>query len=122
VFDSILLITDRSQHKHQLLDVIKTVMDTEVRHERNIPFGLIVSMVSAAQMDAGCHGNGEEQKIARAKIFHWIYLEVSVSKEDYGAFKVKVIFADTQNGMEQGLKRRQDVRRSADALATCCFG
>jgi hypothetical protein len=33
---------------------------------------LIVSMVSAAEMDAGC-GNGKEQEVARAKIFHWIY-------------------------------------------------
>jgi hypothetical protein len=39
--------------------------DTELRHASNIPFGLIVSMVSAAQMDAGCHGNGIGQKIAR---------------------------------------------------------
>jgi uncharacterized membrane protein (UPF0127 family) len=42
----------------------------------------------------------------------------SRSKEYDGAFKVEVLIADTQNGMEQGLKRRQDVRRSADALAT----
>jgi hypothetical protein len=52
VFDSISLITDNSQHKFQLLDVIKTVVDTELRHASNIPFGHIVSMVSAAQMDA----------------------------------------------------------------------
>jgi hypothetical protein len=31
---------------------------------------------------------------------------------------IKVLFADTQNGMEQGLKRRQDVRRAADAFET----
>jgi hypothetical protein len=75
-------------------------------------------MVSAAQMDAGYYGNEKEQEIARAKIFHWIYFEVSVSKGDDGAFKVKVLFADTQNGMEQGLKRRQDVTCAADAFAT----
>jgi hypothetical protein len=75
-------------------------------------------MVSAAQMDAGYYGNGKEQEIAHAKSFHWIYLEVSISKGDDGAFKVKVLFADTQNGMEQGLKRRQDVRRAADAFET----
>jgi hypothetical protein len=40
VFDSILLITEKSQHKLQLVDVIKTVVDTEVRHESNIPLGL----------------------------------------------------------------------------------
>jgi hypothetical protein len=28
------------------------------------------------------------------------------------------LLADTQNGMEQGLKHRQDVRRAADAFAT----
>jgi hypothetical protein len=44
--------------------------------------------------------------------------QVSVSKGDDGAFKVKVLFADTQNGMEQGRKRHQDVRSAADALAT----
>jgi hypothetical protein len=118
VFESVSLITDKSQHQHQLDDIIKTVVDTEVRHESNIPFGLIVCMVSAAEMDAGCYGNGPEQEVARAKIFHWIYLEVSVSTGDDGAFKAKVLFADTQNGMEQGRKRRQDVRRAADALAT----
>jgi hypothetical protein len=75
-------------------------------------------MVSAAQMDAGYYGNEKEQEIARAKIFHWIYFEVSVSKGDDGAFKVKVLFAYTQNGMEQGLKRRQDVTCAADAFAT----
>jgi hypothetical protein len=71
-----------------LVDVIKTVVDTEVRHESNIPLGLIVSMVSATQMDAGYYGNGKEQEIAHAKIFHWIYLEVCVSKGDDGAFIV----------------------------------
>jgi hypothetical protein len=45
-----------------LVDVIKTVVDTEVRYESNIPLGLIVSMVSAAKMDAGYYGNGEKQK------------------------------------------------------------
>jgi hypothetical protein len=95
-----------------LLDVIKTVVDTEMRHASNIPFGLIINMVSAAQLDAGCYGNGKEQKIFTSRSVH-------VSKGDYGAFKVKVLFADTQNGMEQGLKRREDVvRRAADALAT----
>jgi hypothetical protein len=91
VFDSILLIMDKRQHKLQLVDIIKTVVDTEVRYESNIPLGLIVSMVSAAQMDAGYYGKGKEQEIARAKIFHWIYLDVSVSKGDDGAFKVKVL-------------------------------
>jgi hypothetical protein len=28
------------------------------------------------------------------------------------------LFADTQNGMEQGRGRRRDVKRAADALAT----
>jgi hypothetical protein len=51
-------------------------------------------------------------------VFHWIYLEVGVSKGDDGDFKVKVLFADTQNGMEQGLKCRQDVTCAADAFAT----
>jgi hypothetical protein len=68
--------------------------------------------------DAGCYGNGKEQKNARAKICLWIYLELSVSKGDDGALKVKVLFADTQNGIEQDSKRGQDVRRAADALAT----
>jgi hypothetical protein len=44
--------------------------------------------------DAGWYGNGKEQEVARAKIFHWIYLEVNVSTEDDGAFKVEVLFAD----------------------------
>jgi hypothetical protein len=61
VFYSILLITDKSQHKLQLVDVIKSVVNTEVRHESNIPLGLIVSMVSAAQMDAGYYG-GKSRK------------------------------------------------------------
>jgi hypothetical protein len=67
-------------------------------------------------MDAGCYGNGEELEVARAKILHWIYLEVNVSTEDNGAFKVEVLFADTtQNGMEQGRRRHRDVNRAADA-------
>jgi hypothetical protein len=94
VFDSVSQITDKRQHKIQLVGVIKTFVDTEMRHEGSTKFGLIVSMVSAAQMDAG-FGNGKEQEVARTKIFNWIYLEVNVSTEDDGAFKVKVLFADT---------------------------
>ena len=101
-----------------MVGVIKTVVDTEVRHGGSTAFGLIVSMASAAQMDAGSYGNGGEQEVARARIFHWIYLEVNVSTEDGGAFKVEVLFADTQNGMDQGRKRHRDVKRAADALTT----
>jgi hypothetical protein len=44
--------------------------------------------------------------------------EVNVSTEDDGVFKVEVLFADTQNRMEQGRKRRRDIKRAADALVT----
>jgi hypothetical protein len=56
-----------------------------------------VNMVSAAQMDAGCYDKGEEQEVARAKIFDCISLPRGeiVSAEDDGAFKVEVLFADT---------------------------
>jgi hypothetical protein len=59
-------------------------------------------MVSAAQMDAGCYGNGGEEEVAHTKVFYWIYLGVNVSIEDDGAFKLEVLFADTQNRMEPG--------------------
>jgi hypothetical protein len=111
-------IKDKRYHKHQLVGVIKTFVDTEVRRGGSTTFGLIVSMVSVAQMNAGCYGNGKEQEVARAKILHFIYLEVNASTEDDGAYKVEVLFADTQNGMEQGRRRRRDVKRAADALAT----
>jgi hypothetical protein len=40
-------------------------------------------------------------------------------KEMMGLSRLRsYLLADTRNGMEQGLKRRQDVRRAADAFAT----
>jgi hypothetical protein len=82
-----------------LVGFIKTFVDTEVRHEfeGSTTIGLIVSMHGQCSLngpDAGWYGNGKEQEVARAKIFHWIYLEVNVSTEDDGAFKVEVLFAD----------------------------
>jgi hypothetical protein len=44
-------------------------------------------------------------------------------KEMTGLSRIRSYLLYTQNGMEQGLKRRQDVRRAADAFATAaCFG
>ena len=100
-----------------MVPIIKLIVDLEVRFGGSTAFGLIVSLASAAEMEA-CMGTGEAQAIARTKIHHWVYFEINVSTNDNGDFEGEVHYADTQNGMDQGLRRRTKVRRAAVALAT----
>jgi hypothetical protein len=43
-------------------------------------------------------------------------LEVSIFEHGEGGLECKIVYVDTQNGMEQGLNRRECVKDAARAL------
>jgi hypothetical protein len=101
------MISD-SQNHHLLL---YNLLDTFVPNRTTI--GLIVGTATAAQLDSCCGGEGSNDAAehARKKLQHWIYMEVNFDEEPV------VYYADSQAGMEQGLKRHGTIEAAAQVLA-----
>ena len=116
VVDSISLIADAAMHPILLSSVLSAFIGIDAYDNGSTSFGLIVSTGTAAE-NAASVGVGGAQDVARSKLKHWIYFEISVFKDDKGAFKGEVLYADTQNGLEQGRRRHNAVQSATQALA-----
>jgi hypothetical protein len=116
VVDSISMITEPALHDILLSTTMHGFINIDARFSGSTSFGFIVSTATAAENGTGI-GIGKAQEVAREKLRHWIYFGVSVSQNAGGALRGEVLYADTQNGMEQGHNRHHNVLSAAQALA-----
>ena len=128
VLESVSLIADKSQHQHQLVDVIKTVVDTEVRHESNFPFGLIVCM---AGMHGQCSRNGcieaamamGQSRRSRVPRFSIRFTARSVYLQEMtGLSRLRFYLLTPKMGWSRGANAAPGRKASSRRPCNCCFG